>query len=454
MKKTKLFTIIAVVVAMLFVFAACTPAETDTTPSEEPAAEDAAPAEDAKDDTAVPAEEEAQDTAASSDIPEIYQLMPQLSLAGIVNPYVEDRADLDKAWPKERASEDTLTIGWSEINQSSDWFVAVKTSAESKAAEYGYNLEFLVAEDDPQTQSQHVDTFITQGVDIIVVDPVNSSAPVNDINRAVEAGIPVFCVVAVPEDCAALTTLCSNTFMNGYLTGQYMAEQFAADEEIKATMLVGVMGSSCTESRLCGAVSGILKQRMEAKGSPYASDEDAWLAGYNLFEEIKSNGKGGSEEAGFTVAGYGTGSWTIEGGLAAAEDLCTANADMNLIIAENDFMAAGAIKALDSANMKDSVKVGAVADGTREGLEMIKNGELICTGFNSGIEQGEWAIEFIHAIFDEGADPSGLPLESLFTPGVINAENVDEMYDSNLGFYKTKEFTFPQSIPELKASEE
>ena len=442
MKMKKWYSLLAVVVVALLLMTACTPAETTATES----ASASAPAETSA-GTEASAEESAPASAsaetASGDVHEIYQLMPKLSLAGIVNPYVEDRADLDKAWPKEPATEGKLKIGWTEINQSSDWFIAVKNSAEEKAKEYGYELEFLIAEDDPQTQSQHIDTFITQGVDIIVVDPVNSSAPVADINRAVEAGIPVLCVGAVPEDCAALTTLCSNTFMNGYLTGQYMAEQFAADEEINATMIVGVMGSSCTESRLCGAVSGILKQRMEAKGTPYASDEDAWLAGYN--------GKGGSDEAGFQVTGYGTGSWTIEGGLAAAEDLCTANANMNLMIAENDFMAAGGIKALASANMKDQVKVGSVADGTREGLDLIKNGDLLCTGLNSGIEQGGWAIDFIHAIFEEGKDCSDLPLESLFTPGVISKENVDEMYDANIGFYKTQEFQFPQSIPELKA---
>ncbi len=448
MKKKKWYSLLAVVVIALLLFTACTPAETTATESASASTEAQASTE-ASGEESAPAS--ASTEAAAGEVHEIYQLMPKLSLAGIVNPYVEDRADLDKAWPKEPAAEGTLKIGWTEINQSSDWFIAVKNSAEEKAKEYGYELEFLIAEDDPQTQSQHIDTFITQGVDIIVVDPVNSSAPVADINRAVEAGIPVLCVGAVPENCAALTTLCSNTFMNGYLTGQYMAEQFAADEGISATMIVGVMGSSCTESRLCGAVSGILKQRMEAKGTPYASDEDAWLAGYNLFEEIKSNGKGGSDEAGFQVTGYGTGDWTIEGGLAAAEDLCTANAGMNLMISENDFMAAGALKALTSANMKDQVKIGSVADGTREGLDLIKSGDLLCTGLNSGIEQGEWAIDFIHAIFEEGKDCSDLPLESLFTPGVISKENVDEMYDESIGFYKTQEFQFPQSIPELKA---
>lgn len=423
-------------------------------------------AEEEKPETAAPAESnEAQSSPEEADTPapqeeaadgvhEIYQLMPQLSLAGIVDPNQSDRTGLDKAWPKTPKDPEKLVIGWSEINQSSDWFIAVKTSAEEQAKKYGYTLEFLVANDDTQAQSQHVDTFITKGVDIIVVDPVNSSAPVEDINRAVEAGIPVLCTGAVPEDCAALTTLCSNTYMNGYEVGKYTAAQFDADEEIIATMLVGVMGSSCTESRLCGAVAGILSARMEAKGTPYASDEDAWLAGYYMFEEIKKSGKATNAEAGFTVAGYGTGSWTVEGGLAAAEDLCTANADMNLMLCENDFMGAGGIRALKSAGIFDNVTVAAVADGTTAGLDLIKSGELLCTGLNSGFEQGAWAIDFIHAIFEEGADCNNLPLGSYFTPGVIHAGNVDDYYEEGSVFYKSKEFTFPRNIAEIKASAE
>ena len=220
MKKKKWYSLLAVVVIALLLFTACTPAETTATESASASTEAQASTE-ASGEESAPAS--ASTEAAAGEVHEIYQLMPKLSLAGIVNPYVEDRADLDKAWPKEPAAEGTLKIGWTEINQSSDWFIAVKNSAEEKAKEYGYELEFLIAEDDPQTQSQHIDTFITQGVDIIVVDPVNSSAPVADINRAVEAGIPVLCVGAVPENCAALTTLCSNTFMNGYLTGQYLS---------------------------------------------------------------------------------------------------------------------------------------------------------------------------------------------------------------------------------------
>ena len=457
--------ILALAVALLLAvtcFAACTPAATTSAAATSAAATKAAAttaaATQAAATTAAATQAAATSastttaaTTASNTVHEIYKLMPQLSLAGIVDPNQQDRASLDKAWPKTPKDSKKIVIGWSEINQSSDWFVTVKTSAEAEAKKYGYTLDFLVANDDTQKQSEAIDTFITKGVDIIVVDPVNSSAPVEDINRAVKAGIPVLCTGAFPEDCAALTTLCSNTFMNGFETGKYAASKFTADEEINATMLVGVMGSSCTESRLCGAVAGILSARMEAKGKAYSCDEDAWLAGYNMFKEIKSAGKSSNADAGFTVSGYGTGSWTVEGGLAAAEDLCTANANMNLMIAENDFMAAGGIKALKSAGM-EKVKVMAVADGTTAGLELIKQGSLLCTGLNSGEEQGKWAIDFINAIFEGGKDPSDLPLGSYFTAGVISSENVDQYYDANSLFYKAKDFTFPQTIPEIKAA--
>lgn len=443
MKKRTLAIVLSLIMCFAVVAYGCTPAE--TTPSDS-----TAPSESTEQGGTEPSESAEQGGSDATESGDIYSKLPDLALSGITSPDLADRSDVEKAWPKTPASEDTIVIGWTEINQASDWFVGVKEGAEQRAEELGFQLQFLVAEDDPQTQSQHVDTFISQGVDIIVLDPVNSSAPVNDINRAVEAGIPVVCIGTVPEDCQALTTLTANPFLNGYECGKVIGAQYDASEDIISTAILGVMGSSTSESRTCGMMAGILEQRMEAKGSAYASQEDAWLAGYNMFQDLKTGGKAENADAGFYVNGFGVGEWTVEGGLTAAEDLITANPDMNLILAENDFMAAGAYSALETAGMVDQVKIGAAADGTRVGLDMIKAGQLICTGPNSGQAQGAWAIDFINMIFNEGADPSNLPLGSYFESYAITAENVEEIYDPNLVFFKVGEFEFPASIPEIK----
>lgn len=395
--------------------------------------------------------ESAEAASAETEVHEVYNLLPDIALTGLTSPNIEDRTDVEKAWPKTPADDSTLSIGWTEINQSSDFFVALKETAEAKAEEYGWNLSFLIADDDPQKQSQHIDTFISQQVDIIVVDPVNSSAPVQDIERAIDAGIPVLCVGTEPESCGALTTFCTNPFMDGFYAGEYASQSYEADEDVVAAVIIGVMGSSTSESRVCGEIAGMLYGRMEAKGTPYECEEDAYLDGYNLFQEMKQSGTGENTDAGFKIVGYGIGDWTVEGGLDAAEDLITANPDMNCMICENDFMAAGAIKALKSRNIMEQVKVYAAADGTSDGMDLIKSGELLCTGLGSPIEEATYAMDFINAIFYEDADCNNLPMSTAFNIGIITKENVDEYYDEGSKFYKTSDFVFPKSIDEISA---
>ena len=446
--KKRLLSVLLALTLTAACMAGCSPAAEEQleAAAEEPAAaaEEQAPAE----ETGTPeAPEEAGDG-----VHEIYKLMPDIALSGIVSPTMEDRAQIDKAWPKTPKNPDKISIGWSEINLSNDFFVALMESAEKAAKEYGYEISFLIANDDTQAQGQHVDTFITQDVDIIVVDPINASAPVQDINRAVEAGIPVICVGTVPEECNILTTFCTNPFIDGFESGKYAVKTFGADTEIMATVIIGVMGSSTSESRICGQIAGILSARMEALGTPYTCDEDAWLAGYHMFQELKASGKAASEETDFTILGMGSGDWTVEGGLKAAEDLATANANMNLILCENDFMAVGARKALKSAGINENVEIICAADGTAEGLEMIKSGEILCTGLGSPVEEAQFTIDFIHDRFEEGKDPSNLPMTSAFNVGIITSENVDEYYEEGNKFYKNSEFVFPTSIDEIKGN--
>lgn len=426
----------------------------DTSQNEETdAAETAIQKEETTDTPEAEPEGEAADASASdAKLHEIYSLLPDLALTGLISPDIKDRTDVEKAWPKTPADASKLRIGWTEINQSSDFFIALKDTAEEKAEEYGWDLSFLIANDDPQIQSQHIDTFISQGVDIIVVDPVNSSAPIRDIERAIDAGIPVLCVGTEPESCGALTTFCTNPFIDGFQAGEYTSKLYGDEEEVLATVIIGVMGSSTSESRVCGQISGMLYGRMEAKGTPYACVEDAYLDGYHLFQDLKTSGKGENPGAGVKILGYGTGNWTVEGGLDAAEDLCTANPNMNCLIAENDFMAAGAIKALKSSNMMENVKVYAAADGTAEGLKLIQSGELICTGLGSPVEEASYAMDFIDAIFNDGKDCSNLPMSTAFNIGIITKENVDEYYEEGNKFYKTSEFVYPKSIAEIRES--
>ena len=67
----------------------------------------------------------------------------------------------------------------------------------------GYISEYTVAEanQDTATQISQIEDFITQGYDIIIVDPASTSSLNNAIIEACDAGIPVITVNDGPVDC-------------------------------------------------------------------------------------------------------------------------------------------------------------------------------------------------------------------------------------------------------------
>jgi ribose transport system substrate-binding protein len=387
---------------------------------------------------------------------ELYSILPKVSLVGVRDDAaLESRADINKAWPKEPAKSDTLVIGWSEVSMANPWFVAVKDSAIATAEAKGYTLNFLIADGDAAKQSQHIDTFITQGVDVIVIDPVDTTAVILDIQRAVDAGIPVVCIGATPSDeCPILTTISDNAYQVGYGAGEYAGSTFAKDEPINIGAIPGALGNTTAESRTGGMVGGIIAARQKALDK-FICKEDAILTGFELWEDAKKNGSAKNEELNVAILNISEGGWSQEGGLAAAEPMLAAvGSDLNLMIADNEFMCFGILNAVEAAGLTDQIKVGAPSDGFNDALRMIDEGKLLVSGSWNGDQQGAHAIEFLEAIFFEGKDPSNLPLGSFFPPLTFTKENAASYINSdpNANFFAVPEFVFPASIDELKAS--
>ncbi len=398
--------------------------------------------------TQVPAAAAESGESAVEDIPEIYTLINETSLAGLKSPYIPDRSDIDKAWPKEPKDKDHIVIGWAELTMSGSWFSDVASSSEAKAKEYGYEIKRLVAEFDPVLQSEQFDTFISQGVDIIVVNPCDAMAVIADIQRAVDAGIPVCTSAGIltESDCPLLTSIASSPWGCGFQAGRYIASQYDSSEKLTSGTIIGVLGNPTSEGRVNGMLSGIIYQRLLDNGFTY-DDPEAYLIAYNFYQDVVNTGHAFNEEANFEVVSQLVGDWTEEGGMSAAEDMLTSHNDIQLIVAENDWMGLGAQRAIDNASMTDSVKVGCCADGVVDAIEQVKDGIMLCTGCNSAYEQGEEVIEFIHDIFNGEVDPSNLPIASYFPEMAITGENVDQFYDPELAYFKYEPMTF-KSIPE------
>lgn len=391
-------------------------------------------------------------SAQEADKPEIYKLMPDTALSGLVDPYMPDRTDIDKAWPKTPADANAIQVGWTEITMGGPFFVELIKGAQKTAEGTNIKLDVQVADGDLQRQCGHIDTFITQGKDLIVIDPTDTLGVASCINRAVDAGIPVVAIGTVPSDRSRiLTTITPNPYENGFRTGEYVGQD-AGTDPIVAALIVGVVGNSTSESRLNGMVSGMVWQRVQDLGLDI-SREEAMLRGYNLFQQAKQSGGFNDEELKFQVVAMGEGNWTEEGGLAAAEDILTAHGSkLTHILADNDWMGIGSLRALRNTGI-ENIKVATSADGARLALEEIKKGNLLVTGTFSGEQTGVSTVAFIDQIFNKGLDAQNLPLGSYFPAYAITPQNVEDFIDPNPEnqFYKY-EVSPVLNIDEIRAA--
>ncbi|WP_455888046.1 sugar ABC transporter substrate-binding protein [Pseudomonas rustica] len=356
---------------------------------------------------------------------EIYSLIPNTALSGVIDPDMPDRTSINKALPLKKKGE-RLRIGWTEITLGNPWFVSMIDDSKIIAKKYNYDIELQVADSDVAKQSAQVDNFITLGVDLIVIDPADVLGSVSDIERAVAAGIPVITVGTTPDSKApVITTSTGNPYGSGFEAGRHVASKTDPARVINAAMVIGVMGNSTSESRMNGMISGLVYARSQERKLGL-SKEDAMLKGFKLFQQVKAKGNFSWPEGGFNVLAWGRGDWTEEGGLAATEDILASQGDkLNLVLAENDFIAIGAINALENAGKTNTVMVASGAGSFRVALDLIKQGKLLVSATNSGSETGVAAIELIHQILEKGLDANNLPLASYFPVTLITPDNVD-----------------------------
>ena len=95
--------------------------------------------------------------------------------------------------------------------------------------------------------------------------------------------------------------------------------------------------------------------------------------------------------------------------------------EINAVFAHNDEMGMGAVKALETAGLKDKVIVVSI-DAIQDALQAVKNGELDATVFQNVREQGAAAVSIAVKLANgEKADK-----ETLIPFQLVVKENVDQ----------------------------
>jgi ribose transport system substrate-binding protein len=364
---------------------------------------------------------------------EIYKHLDDNALTGVTLPILKDRSDLNKALPVEQKKE--VVVGWSEASMTSAWFAGVQKGAEQYAKEFGYDLRFYVANTfDVAQQTADIETMITTGVDILVLDAVDVQAQAVDIDKCIAAGIPVISMYPMDERVPVITAVTANYYEVSYKAGYHAAQQF--DEPIEMAIIPGQIGHPISNARVCGFLGGWCYGKQVQKGVAKPYREDGMLAGYNAYLELVKSGSVNLPDFDANIVGMANGNFDDVGGMTAAEDLLTAYPNISLIFPDNDHEGSGAIKVLEQRGLLDKVKVMTGCDGDTNALTLIKDGKLGATGYNNPVAVTKAVFELIHMIYEEGYDANNMPAITPLYHEIFTQENYQDVYEPDTEYGK------------------
>ena len=303
------------------------------------------------------------------------------------------------------ADAQTINIGISMRTQNAPYYAALQAAIEKEAKSLGATTVAADAKNDMLKQIADVEDLLSRKIDVLVMNPRDAKGLVGVVKQAAAANIPVIIVDSSIDDSApALTTIQSNNAENGRLVGDWVVSQVKG-KELRIALLSGDQGNLVGEARRNGVMSGILEAQLRQIG-----------------------------RAGFTVVGQGWGGWTQEGGVKAMEDLLTAHPGLNAVLAENDSMALGALRAIRDAGKADSdILVFAAADGQKEAVKLIMEGKYGATGLNDPELIGKMAADLAVKAAKKQVPP-GTPKITYTPPVAVTKGNAAQYYKPNALF--------------------
>lgn len=295
---------------------------------------------------------------------------------------------------------DGLLVGFSIKHMNNPYMIAMEQTMQDLARDRGFDLISINANADPVKQQADVEDLIARGVDLLIVDMEHPIAAITISQIVAASGIPMFLLnTSVDPATQKVTLVQSNNALIGQMVGEWVGNTVSG--EVRIGLLSGNPGNMVGLARRSGFIQG--------------------LAETQLMRFNSTN---------YRVLTQGWGGWSVEGGLTAAEDMLVAAPDINVIFAENDAKALGAITAVRNAGREGQILVVAV-DGQREALVAIQEGTIHATGLNSPFELTRTVVDIaLRYNSGERAFPSLVHT----TPSVIHSGNVAQYFDPNLAF--------------------
>ncbi|MDE9552594.1 ribose ABC transporter substrate-binding protein RbsB [Xenorhabdus bovienii] len=233
-------------------------------------------------------------------------------------------------------AKDSIALVISTLNNP--FFVTMKDSAQKEADKLGYDLIVLDSQDNPAKELANVQDLTVRGTKLMLINPTDSDAVGNAVIMANKANIPVITLDRTANKGNVVSHIASDNRLGGKMAGDFIAEKLGNNAKI--IQLEGISGTSGARERSEGFSQAAKNYQFNMLASQPAD-----------FDRTK--------------------------GLNVMQNLLTAHPSVQAVFAQNDEMALGALRALQTANKKDVLVVG--FDGTDDGVKAVRSGKLSAT---------------------------------------------------------------------------
>src|SRR5699024_6000689 len=253
------------------------------------------------------------------------------------DPTQEDAGQEEEAGDPEPAGEAGGLIAVITPSHSNVFFKAEADAAVEAAEELGYTAQADSHDDDPNKQSELVDSAISNDAVAIIIDNAGADVTIGAVEKAKDAGIPVFLIDReINETGLAVSQIVANNSQGAGLVGEAFVE--AMEGEGQYIELLG------RETDTNAAV------RSEAF--------------HSVIDQYE----------GMEMVAQETANWDQQEAFTKVQTLLQANPDVKGIIAGNDTMALGAVAAVDAAGLTGDIVIAGF-DGSPDAVDAIRDGK-------------------------------------------------------------------------------
>jgi inositol transport system substrate-binding protein len=213
-----------------------------------------------------------------------------------------------------------------------------------------------------------VENFLAQGMDAIVILPVDTAATGPMTKAVVKAHKPLVYVNRLPSNLPKAVIYCGS---NSIEAGIMNMEELGKAMNGKGNLVI-LMGELSNEAAI-GRTDGIKKVAKEK------------------FPDIK-------------IVREQTGNWKREQGKTIMENWLASGQEIDGVASNNDEMALGALQAIKAAGKLGKIPVGGT-DASRDALESMSRGELNNTVFQDPVAQGEESVNAAYLLAKKQPNP-------------------------------------------------